>query len=247
MKKLFNWKVILGMLMIIFSAAIYYIHFLIFRDAHHIFIYLIGDIAFVFLEVLFVTMIIHGLLVHREKQAIFNKLNMVIGAFFSEVGIELLKKCSGFDQEAFKITKYLVAIKDWSNKEFIRIKKQLERHDAHIDIKKGNIEELKDFLIVKRQFLLNLLENPNLLEHESFTNLLWAVFHLTDELAYRIDLSSLPDTDYQHLAGDIRRVQHCLIIQWLDYMKHLKLNYSYLFSLAIRTNPFDVNASVEVK
>ena len=97
MKRLFDWKVVIGIFLITLAAVVYYIHFLIFRDAHHIFIYLIGDIAFVFLEVLFVTMIIHGLLVHREKQAIFNKLNMVIGAFFSEVGTELLKKCSSFD------------------------------------------------------------------------------------------------------------------------------------------------------
>jgi hypothetical protein len=31
--------------------------------------------------------------------------------------------------------------------------------------------------------------------------------------------------------------------QWLDYMKHLKGNYPFLFSLAMRTNPFDQNAS----
>ncbi|MBA7569274.1 hypothetical protein ES708_11013 [subsurface metagenome] len=36
------------------------------------------------------------------------------------------------------------------------------------------------------------------------------------------------------------------ISEWLDYMKHLKNNYPYLFSLAMRTNPFDANASVEV-
>jgi len=30
-------------------------------------------------------------------------------------------------------------------------------------------------------------------------------------------------------------------------MKHLKANYPYLFSLAARTNPFDANASIEVK
>jgi len=95
--------------------------------------------------------------------------------------------------------------------------------------------------------LLGLLENPNLLEHESFTNLLWAVFHLTDELAHRSDLVKLPDTDYQHLAGDMKRVYHQLIIQWLNYMKHLKQDYPYLFSLAMRTNPFDINASVVVK
>ena len=29
--------------------------------------------------------------------------------------------------------------------------------------------------------------------------------------------------------------------------EHLKNDYPYLFSLAVRTNPFDPNASVEVK
>lgn len=57
---------------------------LFFRDPHHIFLYLIGDIAFVFIEVLLVTLIIHQLLSRREKQAMLKKLNMVIGAFFSE-------------------------------------------------------------------------------------------------------------------------------------------------------------------
>jgi hypothetical protein len=31
--------------------------------------------------------------------------------------------------------------------------------------------------------------------------------------------------------------------QWLDYLRYLKTNYPYLFSLAIRTNPFDEKAS----
>jgi hypothetical protein len=86
-----------------------------------------------------------------------------------------------------------------------------------------------------------------MLEHESFTNLLWAVFHLTDELAHRRDLKKLPDSDYEHLAGDIKRAYYQLVLQWLDYMKHLKHDYPYLFSLAMRTNPFDKDASIEVK
>ena len=246
MKKIFDWKIVLGICLVIASAVVYYIHFLIFRDTHHIFIYLIGDVAFVFLEVLLVTMIIHGLLVHREKQNILKKLNMVIGTFFSEVGTELIKKCSSFDPALFKITQYLVVGKDWSNKEFLKVKKEMSEQDFQIESKRGNIVEVKDFLISKRQFLLNLLENPNLLEHDSFTNLLWAVFHLTDELAHRKDLGSLPESDYKHLAGDIKRAYRLLIIQWLDYMKHLKEDYPYLFSLAMRTNPFDSSAKIEV-
>ena len=95
----------------------------------------------------------------------------------------------------------------------------------------------------KSNFLLRLLENPNLLEHESFTKLLRAVFQLTEELAQRKDVRKLPDTDYTHLEGDIKRAYVLLVDEWLDYMKYLKDNYPYLFSLAMRTNPFDQNVS----
>lgn len=247
MKKIFDWKIILGIFLVIASAIVYYVHFLIFRDTHHIFIYLIGDVAFVFLEVLLVTMIIHGLLVHREKQNILKKLNMVIGTFFSEVGTDLLKKCSAFDLELFKITQHLVVKTDWSNKEFAKVVKQTRAHNFHIDSKRSNMQDVKDFLMSKRKFLLRLLGNPNLLEHDSFTNLLWAVSHLTEELAHRKDFSNLPEADYQHLSGDIKRAYQLLILEWLDYMKHLKEDYPYLFSLAMRTNPFDADAKVEVR
>ena len=115
-----------------------------------------------------------------------------------------------------------------------------------VDQKNGNLEDLQRFLIGKRNFLLGLLENPNLLEHESFTELLWAVFHLTDELAHRKNLKQIPDTDYEHLSGDMKRAYVLLIFEWLAYIKHLKSDYPYLFSLAIRTNPFDPNASPEI-
>ena len=102
---------------------------------------------------------------------------------------------------------------------------------------------LDRFYLVLEKHLLRLLENPNLLEHESFTELLRAVFHLAEELSYRNDFSKLPDTDYNHLAGDIKRSYTLLVRQWLDYMKYLNNNYPYLCSLAMRTNPFDQDAS----
>ncbi len=247
MKRIFNWQVLLGLSLIVLSTLGYFIHYFIFRDAHHIFIYLIGDIAFVFFEVLLVTLILHQLLRYREKKIMLNKLNMVIGAFFSEVGRELLKKFSDFDTMSSEISHKLVIINESFEKEFLKICKSVKNHTYNIDSKRGDLENIKNFLKEKRQFLLNLLENPNLLEHESFTNLLWAVFHLTDELTHRRSLNGLPDTDYQHLAGDIKRAYHLLILEWLNYMKHLKVNYPYLFSLAVRTNPFDPNASVEVR
>ena len=246
MKRFFNWQITLALILVALSVVFYLIHYLIFRDVHHILIYLIGDIAFLFLDVLIVMLVLHRLLVYREKQSILKKLNMVIGTFFSELGTELLKKFSPYDPELANIGKHLVVTKDWTDRDFIKVRKAIQNHRSAIDSKKINLEETRDFLVSKRPFLLTLLENPNLLEHESFTDLLWAIFHLTDELAHRKDLKKLPDTDYEHLAGDIKRAYGRLLFQWLNYMKHLKQDYPYLFSLAMRTNPFDANASVEV-
>ena len=247
MKRFLNWQIMLALILLILSVVFYFIHFFIFRDVHHIFIYLIGDIAFLFIDVLIVMLVLHRLLVYREKQSILKKLNMVIGTFFSEVGTELLRNFSQFDHEIANIGQQLVIANDWSNKEFAKVYKNIQGHQSSINSKKSDLDEVKNFLVGKRPFLLSLLENPNLLEHDSFTNLLWAVFHLTDELAHRTNLKKLPDNDYQHLSGDIKRAYKQLILQWLEYMKHLKRDYPYLFSLAMRTNPFDINASVEIK
>ena len=191
MKRL-NWQIVLGLSLIALSALIYLIHFAIFRDAHHIFIYMVGDIAFVPIEVLMVTLIIHRLLTEREKRSMLKKLNMVIGAFFSEVGTHLLKSLYDFDAHAETIRKDLIVRNKWSKKDYSRILKHLAGYDYSIDSGRSDLVALKSFLLEKRHFLLGLLENPNLLEHESFSELLWAVFHLTEELATRKDFKDDP-------------------------------------------------------
>lgn len=245
MKRLFNWQVNLSIGLILLSASVYYVDYLLFRDAHHIFMYFVGDVAFVFIEVLLVTIIIHRLLGLREKQALLQKLNMVIGAFYSEVGLALLRMLSEADERSKTLADALVVRSDWTTKEFSAASRRLAQHECALSMERISLETLKEFLAIKRDFLLRLLENPNLLEHETFTNLLWAVFHLTEELSYRQSLQGLSDGDAAHLAGDVKRAYELLITEWLSYMKHLQRDYPYLFSLAVRTNPFDPSASVE--
>jgi hypothetical protein len=99
----------------------------------------------------------------------------------------------------------------------------------------------------KRSFVLALLQNPSLLEHERFTDLLWAVCHLTEELDARNDFTGLPASDTQHLGGDVRRAYALLVREWLRYVEHLQENYPYIYSLAVRLNPFNPNANVVVE
>ena len=246
-KKIFSQRVLFGILLILLSILFYSLHYAIFRDLHHIFLYLIGDIAFVFIEVLIVTLILHHILSEREKQAMLKKLNMVIGAFFSEVGTPLLKFFSQFDTEAEKLSKQLIVDNNWSPEHFEQMRLVLQKHNHKIDSKSGDLKGLQSFVVEKRTFLLRLLENPNLLEHEEFTELLWAVFHLAEELSYRKSVTDLPETDLHHLSGDINRAYRLLIREWLSHIEHLKKDYPYLFSLAVRTNPFNPDAIVEVQ
>jgi hypothetical protein len=245
--KHFKWQILLGVSLVTLSAIFYLIHYFIFRDAHHIFIYMVGDIAFVFIEVLLVTMIIHEVLAVREKRILLEKLNIVIGSFFSQAGKELLKLFAAFDPQSERIRQSLVVTEKWSDEQFKDMSMRLNQYDHQIDITRSNLAELKQLLVREREFFLRLLENQNLLEHDTFTNLLMAVFHLTEELESRSNISRLSEADQKHIANDLKRAYSLLISEWLNYMKHLKENFPYLFSFAMRTNPFDLDATPEVR
>ena len=179
----------------------------------------------------------------RERKARIEKLNMVMNLFFSEIGNRLLRYFVGLDPHVASLRKDLVVTNDWSAADFLKVSQLLKSHKYNIDIEKVPHEELKTFFDGKVDLLLRLLENPALLERESFTETIRAVFHFRDELLLRQDISQLPESDKKHLAGDIKRAYRLLALQWLDYMRYLKDNYPYIFSLAMRINPFDLNAS----
>ncbi len=242
-----RWIVLLSLSLVLASCILYGLHYVIFRDAHHIFIYMLGDVAFVPIEVLLVTVIVHQLLSRREMRIRFEKLNMVIGAFFSEVGTELLRLFSQADPLLDTIRQDLLISTDWTDERFSSTASRLRLYEYKMDTRRLDIKAIKEFLLERRDFLMRLLENPTLLEHESFTRLLRAVFHLTEELASRPQVSDLPEGDKDHLAGDARRSYVRLVDQWIDYMHHLKANYPYLFSLAMRVNPFSPKPSAIIE
>ncbi|HUT86825.1 MAG TPA: hypothetical protein VMX15_01925 [Candidatus Heimdallarchaeota archaeon] len=238
-----SWQFGFGASLVAVSLVLYLLHYLIFGNPQHIFLWSLTSLAFLPISVLFVTLLINRLMRDREKRLRMEKLNMVIGAFFSEVGIHLLVSFSNWDPNLEDIRRQLVVGSEWSDEDFDLCAKRLRRYSYQVDAKKAHLESLGTFLRSKRDFLLRLLENPNLLEHEAFTALLRAVFHLTEELDYRGEFGQLPEPDKEHLAGDMRRAYVMLVQRWLDYMEYMKKNYPFLFSLAVRTNPFDAEAS----
>ena len=236
----------IGITLVALSVGLYFLQIAVFHRADDTEFYLLQDLAFLPVQVLLVTLIVDRLVTRRERQSMLDKMNMVIGAFYAEVGTELLRRLLAFDSQGSAIKPGMVIQKDWTPRQFADAIDLARGHVSKIEFPREGLTELRRFLLARRDFLLRLLENPNLLEHDTFTDSLWAVFHLTDELAHRADLNAVPDADAQHLAGDVDRAYKCIVTEWLAYMRNLKRDYPYLFSLALRTNPFDPAARVEV-
>lgn len=235
-----------AILLLLVSLLLYGIDYLVFGHAPDIVAGFIGNFAFLPIYVLFVTLVIERVIREREKQSIRQKLNMVIGLFFSEVGSDLIRNLAGFLREPRDLNQRLLVTGHWGDREFKATADFLEHYRIEVDSRLGDLASLRDYLIEKKRFLLGLLENPNLLEHDEFTDLLWAVSHLVQELELRKTLAGLPETDLNHLSGDIQRAYSHLMREWLFYMKHLKSDYPYLYSLAVRMNPMDPDAGPEV-
>ncbi|MBU2008837.1 MAG: hypothetical protein KJ624_03145 [Chloroflexi bacterium] len=243
MIKRYSFFISLALIFLTLSVILYFVHYLIFHDVHHIFIYMLGDLAFLPLQVLLVVVIIERILARREKEGKLQKLNMVVGAFFSEAGNHLLNSLLKEFDNRTEIAQHLNITEQWTHRDFRKAAEFAYHLRIEVDCHSVNLEGLKAFLAGKREFLLRLLGNPSLLEHDRFTSLLWALTHLDEELEARPSTANLPEKDLAHLANDIRRFYDHLASEWLDYVEHLKSNYPYLFSLVLRTHPFQEHPS----
>lgn len=242
-----KWEIFIPIFLILLSAVIYFLHFTIFHDKHHLFIYGLGELAFVPLEVLLVSLVLHRLLEWREKKSLNSKINMLIGSYFSELGNEMLRELAVADISVKDKLKFLSIQTNWKECDFKKAERVIKHNLPKLDPTKIELQKLKETLIVKREYLSSLLQNPILLEHDSFADLLLATFHLLEELSYRTDIENLTNNDVKHLQGDLERAYQLLISEWICYVRHLKSHYKYLYSLAIRLNPLQREIDVTMR
>ncbi|MGM0598194.1 MAG: hypothetical protein ACQETH_00135 [Candidatus Rifleibacteriota bacterium] len=230
-----------GIILVLLSIATYSVHYLIFKDAHHLAIFLLEDIAFVFLEVLLVSLIVHRMIEVDAARRRLEKLNMVIGAFFTQVGNYLLRTCVENDPEISNYRDKLIFDKNISLQELKKKFKSVKNFDAHVNADRETLLDIRNFLMQAKDFQLRLVENPVILEHEEFSELLRSVLHLTEELISRMDIREIPDKDLEHVLNDLERCYCNLVKEWFRYVLHIQKEYPYIFSFVVRTNPFKIN------
>lgn len=240
-------QIFIAAVLALISIGMYYLEIRTFQNPHDTIFYLMQDLAFVPIQVLLISMLINRILSLREKQALLKKLNMLIGVFFSEVGTRLVELCSDFESNSIDLKKSLLINESWNKHQFQDATKHIKQYKFCMNAAKGDLLALQKILVDKRQFLTGFLANPNLLEHDTFSDLVWSVLHLAEELELRSDFNNLPQNDKAHIAVDIERVYSLLLQEWLAYMSHLQTDYPYLYSLAVRKNPLKDEKSVIIQ
>ncbi len=121
----FSWEIQFGLSLILLSVVLYLFHYALFEDARHILLWTTTSVAFLPISVLFVTLIINRLLLRREKGVIMEKLNVLIGTFFSVIGTRLLRYCAAWDPDVDRIRPEVGAGVDCTEKEYRSVRQPL--------------------------------------------------------------------------------------------------------------------------
>ena len=225
-------------LLIIMSLFVYIIQYMIFLRPVDTAFYFFEDLAFVPISVILVTLGVNTVLNQRDRKAMLEKVSIVVNEFYAEAGTDLILSLRGYLVNLDEISARLQLKVNWKTADFLEARKFLEGNQIVIDITGNDLYELRRILETKKEQILRLFENANLMEHDSFTDMLWAVYHVYDELRSRDSYDSLPAADIKHLNLDIQRASRLLLIEWIDSMRGLQIRYPYLYSLAVRKCPF---------
>ena len=142
------------------------------------------------------------LIARRERTTQLQKLYAVEGIFFSELGSDLLLMLIQGDPERERLASEFKLKDEWKPADFQRLESWLKQYDYQVDLDRVDLDQCRQFLLGRSNLLLRLLENPFLIDKDSFTECLRAVFHLKDELYHRQGINPLPPTDQAHLQGD---------------------------------------------
>ena len=225
-------------LLILVSLLIYLVQYFLFRRPSETGFYLLEDLAFVPINVLLVTLGVNTVLVRREKKAVLEKVGIVVNEFFAESGRNILLALKDYPTDCGAIHDKLCVGANWNDRDFNASRAFFAANPICVDIRTQDLTLLRSALEKEKDSILRLFENANLMEHDTFTDMLWAVYHVYDELRSRDSLENLPAADLKHLNTDVERAIRLLFGEWLDQMRVLKARYPYLYSLAVRKNPF---------
>lgn len=228
MKKI-RYYFVISFILIALSSIMFFIHYLIFGQAINTAYYSLMNLCFIPINSLVVTIMLEKLIDYRAKKDRIEKINMLVGIFFTEVGGKLMHLIIDADKDA---KNYITNFEDLN-----KIKKSLYEYDYKVDMNYIDLCTIKNILVEHSNLFVTLISNESILQHQIFTDLLMSVIHLRDEIIFMEKDNGL-ELNINHLENDVIRVYKNISIQWISYLEYLQKSYPFLYNNAIRVNPF---------
>lgn len=226
------------LLLLCASALLYAIHYLIFRDLHHLAIFGLHELAFVPLEVILVTLGLDQLVEKTHREEARSKVSIIETLYFNESGGTMLRYLTSFDPDAARLRELLQVTQDWHSSDFRQAIRQLKSYPFLLDLDRIDFFGLHYHLSQRHEYYRSMLENPALTQSEAFTEMIMKIYLLWEELDGRTNLYQLPEKDRSYLAELLHEIYRELTEYWLDNVYNHSIHNRFRLHRAVESNPF---------
>lgn len=231
-KKFFNKGTIaLGLLAI---SGVFYVGFWLYTgELAYISKYFYIHLAFLPIHALVLGLILDELIQAREKIERRKRLNMFLGIFFRQMGLDIMLNMLPLVDNRDDLEERLLVDKTWKARHFRLARRDLAHFSPKMRADREELANLLDLLAGREEDIIAMTRNPLMLEFESLYRCLLALFHLIEETQFRGPVEGLAEGAVKHLASDTGKALTRLSSLWLAYLEHLKGEHPVLFGFQV--------------
>ena len=128
--------------MVIAIIIIYGSNILVLKDPEHVISYIWTHLGFIPVDILIVAFVLDEIISKKEKEAMMEKLDMIMSTFFSEVGNDLISQLSSVNKHKAD-TSYLESIKSWDDKDYENKLKEKLGTKVNISLKENGAGKIE--------------------------------------------------------------------------------------------------------
>ena len=226
-------KVLIAAGLVFLAGVLYALLYLFHGDADYIGKYIAYHLAFLPLHALVLVLFLEEVLTLREKKSRQRKLNIFLGIFFRQMGVEFATITFGLLANRDDLDKLIMAQPSWKKRDFRSAMNRLEQFKPDIKADPKVLDQLMEFLHDRERDILQMTRNPNLWEYELLYRTLVGLFHLIEESHYRGAMQEMSRPALEHLAKDAGNTLVMLLSLWLKYLEFLKKQHPVLFEFQL--------------
>ncbi len=231
-KKYFN-KLAIAVGLLILSGVMFLAFWLYTGELTYISKYFYLHLAFLPVHALVLGLILDELIQMREKIERRKRLNMFLGIFFRQMGIDIMLALMMLLENRDEFDERLLVDRAWNARRFAKARRELAGFKPRLRPDAAMLGGLLETLASRENEIITMTRNPLMLEFESLHYCLLSLFHLIEESHFRGPTGQLRPEVLRHLSQDAGKALIRLAGLWLAYLEHLKDEHPVLFGFQV--------------